>query len=113
VSERLSALAGHAVRWRMAQLIGVNAIFLLRVLVLARILAPDAFGLLAVALVPIGILLQASELGMIPALVQSKAPERRHYDVAWTIGFARGLLTAGLVFAVALLVAGVAGEPRA
>jgi lipopolysaccharide exporter len=113
VSERLSRRAGHAVRWRMAQLVGVNAIFLLRVLVLARILAPDDFGLLAVALVPIGVLLQASEFGMIPALIHSRSPERRHYDAAWTIGMARSLAVACLVFAAAPWVAGLANEPRA
>jgi hypothetical protein len=86
MTDGLSQRAGSAVRWRTAQLVGVNGIFLIRVLVLARILAPDAFGLLAIALVPIGVLLQASETGMLPALVHSEAPERRHYDVAWTIG---------------------------
>ncbi|MBW2541934.1 MAG: lipopolysaccharide biosynthesis protein [Deltaproteobacteria bacterium] len=109
----LSSQASSAVRWRTAQLIGVNAIFLIRVLVLARILAPDAFGLFAIALVPIGILLQASELGMIPALVHAREPTQRHYDVAWTIGLARGLVTAGLVVALAPWVAEFAGEPRA
>ena len=113
MTEPLSKQAGRAVRWRVAQLVGVNAIFLIRVLVLARILAPDAFGLLAIALVPIGILLQASELGMVPALVQARAPQRRHYDVAWTIGLVRGVLTAGLVFVLAPWVAGVSGEPSA
>jgi PST family polysaccharide transporter len=113
VSESLEGRAGPAVRWRTAQLVGVNAIFLIRVLVLALILVPDDFGLLAVALVPIGILLQATELGMIPALVQSRSPERRHFDVAWTIGLGRGLLTAGLVFAAAPWVASLANEPRA
>ena len=100
-------------RWRTAQLVGVNTIFLVRVLVLARILSPDAFGLLAIALVPIGILLQASELGMVPALVQARAPERRHYDVAWTIGLGRGLFTTAVVLALAPWIAELAGEPRA
>jgi O-antigen/teichoic acid export membrane protein len=113
VTAPLSQRAGHAVRWRIAQLVGVNVIFLIRVLVLAKILAPDAFGLLAIALVPIGVLLQATELGMIPALVHSEAPARRDYDVAWSIGFVRGLLTFALVVLVAPWVAELAGEPRA
>jgi O-antigen/teichoic acid export membrane protein len=113
VTEPLSKQASRAVRWRTVQLVGVNAIFFLRVLVLARILAPDAFGLLALALVPIGILLQASELGMTPALVQAKHPTARHYDVAWTIGLIRGVTTTCLVIALAPWVAELAGEPRA
>jgi O-antigen/teichoic acid export membrane protein len=83
------------------------------VLVLARILEPEAFGLLAIALIPIGILLQASEFGMVAALVQARAPERRHYDVAWTIGLGRGVVTAALVFVLAPWVAELSGEPEA
>jgi O-antigen/teichoic acid export membrane protein len=113
VTNPLSTQASCAVRWRTAQLVGVNAIFFIRVLVLARILAPDAFGLFAIALVPIGILLQGSEFGMTPALVQARAPTQRHYDVAWTIGLVRGLVITGLVVALAPWVAEFAGEPRA
>jgi O-antigen/teichoic acid export membrane protein len=97
----------------MAHLFGVNLIFLVRILVLARILVPDAFGLLAIAMVPIGILLQATEFGMVPALVHAENPRRRHYDVAWTIGLLRGLATSSLVFLAAPWVAELAGEPRA
>ena len=103
VTVPISSRAGRAVVWRLAQVVGVNAIFFVRVLVLARLLAPDAFGLLAVALVPIGILLQASELGMIPALVQARAPSHKDYDVAWTMSLVRGLTTTGLVFQIASL----------
>jgi O-antigen/teichoic acid export membrane protein len=97
----------------MAHLFGVNLIFFVRILVLARILAPDAFGLLAIAMVPIGLLLQATEFGMVPALVHVESPRRRHYDVAWTVGLLRGLATSGLVFLAAPWIARLAGEPRA
>ena len=113
VNERLSQRAGHAVRWRVAHLIGVNGIFLVRVVVLARILAPDSFGLLAIAMVPIGILLQATEFGMVPALVHAESPQRRQYDVAWSIGLMRGLMASSLVFLLAPWVAEIAREPRA
>ena len=37
--------AGTAMRWRAIQLGGVQAVYFLRLLVLAQLLAPDAFGL--------------------------------------------------------------------
>jgi O-antigen/teichoic acid export membrane protein len=112
-NQHLTARAGHAVRWRTAHLVGVNVIFLLRIVVLARILQPEAFGLLAIAMVPIGVLLQATEFGMVPALVHTEAPGQRHYDVAWTIGLTRGVMTAAFVLLAAPWVASMAREPRA
>jgi O-antigen/teichoic acid export membrane protein len=93
--------------------VGVNIIFLLRIVVLARILQPEAFGLLAIAMLPIGVLLQATEFGMIPALVHAETPGQRHYDVAWTIGLTRGIATAAIVLLAAPWFASMAREPRA
>lgn len=112
-TQGLTERAGNAVRWRTAHLVGVNVTYFLRILVLARILEPEAFGLLAIARVPIGVLLQVTEFGMIPALIHAKNPEQRHYDVAWTIGLARGIITAATVLLAAPWIASVAKEPRA
>jgi O-antigen/teichoic acid export membrane protein len=112
-TQALTERAGHAVRWRTAHLIGVNVTYFLRIVILARILEPEAFGLLAIARVPIGVLLQVTEFGMIPALIHAKNPEQRHYDVAWTIGLARGIVTATVVLLAAPWVATLAKEPRA
>ena len=109
----LTTRAGQAVRWRTAHLVGVNLTFLLRIVVLARILEPEAFGLLAIAMLPIGVLLQATEFGMLPALIHANAPGQRHYDVAWTIGLTRGIATSAIVILAAPWVASMAREPRA
>jgi O-antigen/teichoic acid export membrane protein len=112
-AQPLTERAGRAVRWRTAHLIGVNVTFFLRIIVLARILEPEAFGLLAIAQIPIGVLLQVTEFGMIPALIHASNPTQRHYDVAWTIGLTRGVVTAATVLLAAPWVASVAREPRA
>ena len=109
----LGGRVGGAVRWKLVQLVGGKLIFLIRILVLARIVAPDAFGLIAVALIPIGLLLQVSDFGMAPALIQQQRVSARHYDVAWTIGLVRGAAISVLVFLAAPWVADLAGEPRA
>jgi O-antigen/teichoic acid export membrane protein len=109
----LATHAGRAVRWRAIQLVGVNALFLVRIVILARLLAPDDFGLLAIAMVPVAVMLQASEFGMVNALVQSTAPTQRHYDVAWTISIARGAAVSVLVVLAAPWIASIAGELRA
>ena len=52
--------AAGAFGWRTAQLAGGQVIALLRLMVLAKLLAPDAFGLVAVATVAIGSLVKAT-----------------------------------------------------
>jgi len=109
----LSSRAGTAMRWRAAQLAGIQAIYFVRLLILARLLAPDAFGLLAIATVALGVMLQLSDVGMIPALVQRRNATVEHYNAAWTVGLLRASLVAALLICAAPAGARLFGEPRA
>jgi PST family polysaccharide transporter/lipopolysaccharide exporter len=108
-----SSRTGRALIWRTIQLGGVKLIFLARVLVLGRLLAPDDFGLLAISVVAVGFLLSVTDLSLIPALVQRDRPDEGHYHAAWTAGLTRGLLVTGALAIGAPLVAQLFGEPRA
>jgi O-antigen/teichoic acid export membrane protein len=99
--------------WRAVQLFGGKALLLARYLILARLLDPDEFGLFAIAVVPLDVLLSATNFGMIPALVQRRQSETRQYDAAWTVGLARALAIGAVVFVAAPLLAGFFSEPRA
>ena len=105
--------AGTAMIWKAVQLGGTKVIFLLRLLVLAWLLSPDDFGLLAIATTAIGFLLQITDIGMIPALVQSKHIDERQYDVAWTVGITRTVGVILIVIVTAPLIAQIFSEPRA
>ena len=111
-SNRLAARTGTALLWRSAQQFGSHLIDLMRLVVLARLLAPDDFGLLALALVPLELLLTATNFGMVAALVQRQENDARHYDTAWTVGMYRSLAVSALVFLAAPAIASLAGEPR-
>jgi O-antigen/teichoic acid export membrane protein len=110
---QLSAAAAGAMRWRALQLGGVQAINFLRLLILAKLLAPEAFGLLAIATIAIGVFMRLSDVGMIPALVQREhvTPEQR--DGAWTVGLLRAALVAAVLFFAAPTVALLFNEPLA
>lgn len=110
---RLGAAAGKAVLWRALQHGGVRVVSLIRFLILARILAPEDFGLLAIAAVSVDLLLGLTDLGMIPALVQRERVEPRDYDVAWTLNLIRALLIAGAVVTLAPFLANLFGDSRA
>jgi O-antigen/teichoic acid export membrane protein len=93
--------------------VGVKLIFFVRLLILARLLVPEDFGLLAIAVSTIGIFLSLTDFGMIPALVQGERVEKKDYDTAWTVGLTRASAISLLVAVGAPLIAEIFAEPRA
>jgi O-antigen/teichoic acid export membrane protein len=113
VKEISFSRAGNALLWQATQHFGVKAIFLVRLLILARLLSPDDFGLLAISSVVIDVLLRVTNFGMIPALVQRVEADQEHYDVAWTVGILRALAITSVTILAAPIVAQLFAEPRA
>jgi lipopolysaccharide exporter len=109
----LYRLAGAAIVWKGAQLGGVKILHIVRLLVLARLLAPEDFGLLAIATTASGFLLLVTDFGILPALVQRAEVDEKHYHAAWTLGFVRGLVITGGLVLGASVVAAIFHEPRA
>lgn len=108
-----AARAGSALAWRGAQLVAVRGLSILRLLILARLLVPEQFGLLSIAVVVVGTVSTVTELGLVPALVQRAEVTPRHEAAAWTAGLLRGALLAALLVASAGWLAALFGEPRA
>ena len=113
MTENLSTRTGRALTWRFATLVGSKSIALARTLVLARLLVPDDFGLMAIALVTIHTTARITDLGMTPALVQHRDRNDGLLDTAWTLGVVRSLLLAAVLVLAAPWIAGIFGDPRA
>ena len=107
----LNAARG-AFGWRAAQQAGVQAIYFLRLLILARLLAPEAFGQLAIAMLIVSTLMSLSDLGVVQALVQRERIDKDDYEAAWTVGILRALLIAAAIVAAAPLFAALFGDSR-
>jgi len=105
--------AGRALLWKGMQLGVSKLLYLLGTLILGHLLAPKEFGLVAIATVAITTIMTATETGMTSALVQASSREQAHYDVAWTVGFLRGLIVCSVLLLAAPLVARLFGEERA
>ena len=100
--------AGWAIGWRMVtRLLGF-----LSTLVLARLLLPGDFGLVALATGFSQGIMALSELGMEEAVIRQHDSSREIYDTAFTINLLRGLATAAIVVACAWPVAAFFKEPR-
>jgi lipopolysaccharide exporter len=98
--------------WMIALRLAVRGIGVVSVIVLARLLAPADFGLVAIATALAGALAIMSEFGFQVALIQNQAADRRHYDTAWTLGVVRGLLVAGTLAIFAPPLAAMFADPR-
>lgn len=110
--ESLGAAAGSALVWRATQQAGIRLISLLRFLILARILAPREFGLLAIAAVAIDLLMSLTDFGMVPALVQANDLKRRQYDAAWTLNLFRAAGISAVAVAMAPILADLFKQPE-
>ena len=112
MNDRLTGSVGRALGWKAVQLGADRVVTLVRFLILARILAPEDFGLLAIATVTLELLLTLTDFGMVPALVQRRNAESKLYDAAWTVGILRGVAVAVVVVAGAPLIAQLFDDPR-
>lgn|GEM_PF-3481151 len=104
--------AGKAVIWKAIQLAGAKVIFLLRTLILAAILVPEDFGLLAIALVSLDFLTKLTDVGLSQAIIQKNVENKSQYDSIWTIGVIRGFSLFLIIFLAAPLIASLFNEPR-
>src|SRR5439155_13336633 len=85
---------------------------LLSTLVLARLLVPDDFGLVAIACGFIAAVDALSSIGVQDALIREPVVDRDLYNTAFTMGLIRGAVTAGLIALAAWPVGEFFAEPR-
>jgi O-antigen/teichoic acid export membrane protein len=70
-------------------------------LVLARILVPADYGLVAMGTVVVGLLDVILDLGVRSALIRDKDADHHDFDTAWTVQLFQAAIVAALVFACA------------
>ena len=85
---------------------------LVSTLILARLLVPADFGLIAMAMSFIALIELAGAFSFEIALIQHPDPSREHYDTVWTLNLAFALGCAGLTAALASVAARFYAEPR-
>ena len=84
-----------------------------RTVILARILAPEDFGLLGIAMLAISTLETFSQTGFQAALIQKKENVESYLDTAWTVSAIRGVILFSILFFFAPLVAAFFNSPQA
>jgi O-antigen/teichoic acid export membrane protein len=102
---RVSRQMVSGVRWSLLDQTVQQVLRMAVNILLARLVGPKSFGLLAMALVVTQISMFIADAGLGPAVVHRERLERRHIDVAFTCTTLLGLLLSG---AVALGAPGIA-----
>ena len=95
-----------AMRWS-DRLVG-----LVSTLVLARVLLPSDFGLVAMASIAVGLIDTFLDLGVAQSLIQNQDASKDDFDTAWTLRFIQSALAAIIVVIAAPLATSYYKDPR-
>ena len=100
-----SAVIAIAIAWSM------RVIGLVSVLVLARLLTPADFGIVALAMATLSLVEIFSSLGLRQSLLRVQDPDRSYYDTVWTLQLLVLAFLAVVVAALGPVVAWLYDEP--
>lgn len=98
--------------WMVLLRVVDRSIGLISTVVLARLLVPEDFGLIALAGSLIAMLEVLGAVGLDMALIQRADARREHFDAAWTFNVLFGLSTAALVACLCWPAAAFFNDPR-
>ena len=106
LGEGLRARAARGGAWLGSGSLAEQVTRFARNMLLARLLAPSAFGAMAIVLSSASLISSFSDVGVLPAIIQNPHGAKRSYlDVAWWLGLARAMFMYAIVFAAAPWVA--------
>jgi len=99
--QSLSGRTARGAFWVFALRIIDRLFKLIGIIILARILLPDDFGVFGIALLVLAIIGSFSQTGYSQALIQKKENTRSYFDTAWTVRVIRAGLISIIVFFIA------------
>ena len=112
-SESLSKKVVRGGMWVFALRFTSRGLGFVRTIILARLLAPEDFGLLGIAMLAIATLESFSQTGFQAALIQKKENVDSYLDTAWTVSAIRGIVLFLILFLFAPVVAKFFNSPQA
>ncbi len=95
----------HGTFWLFCSRIVDQFFRLARTIILARLLAPNDFGLFGITVMTVSLLEFFSQNGFYDALVQKKGDIVSYLDTSWVVQIIRGLLIASILFFLAPFIA--------
>lgn len=102
----------HGSFWMILLRWAIRLTGLVSTIILARLLIPADFGIVAMATFVVGMLELLNQSGQKLAIIRHHAPGREDYNTAWTISVLAGFVIATLIFVVSPLAVLYFHEPR-
>lgn len=93
-------------RW-LSRLIGLASM-----VIIARLLTPEDFGIIAVTTAMVGLMESFTDLGVDIALIKHPDPKPKHYNTAWTFSILVHMLCASLIGLAGFFSLDIYGDPR-
>lgn len=107
-----SEVVARSAVWRLVEIAGGEGLTFVFTLLMARLLGPEDFGLVAVATVTVTLAVLVVRFGVAEAIIQHPRPTERHLHTALWANLALGLGAALLVAVLAPPIAALAQKPR-
>ena len=107
-----AAQAGKSFIWTSLESVSVSGLLFLVVIVMARILTPEQFGVVAIALAVITPMTAIVESLFYEATIHVRELTDRHLDTAFTVAMALGCVGFALCWALGLVLAPLFGAPE-
>lgn len=98
--------------WAVAMRFSVRGLGVISTVILARLLVPADFGLVALATMVSGLLEMTTAIGVEAALISDQKASREHYDTAWTMRVLKGVVVGVLLGVFAGPAAGFFNQPN-
>ncbi len=102
----------HGAMWMLGMRWSIRSIGLVSTIILARLLEPEDFGVVAMAMLVVGLLETLSSFGVDLALIRDKNAGQAHYDTAWTFKVLQGAVIALLILIATPFMADYFSEER-
>jgi len=98
--------------WVVAARWDIRGIGLVSTVVLARLLTPHDFGVVALAMLVVGMIEVLSDTGMVVYIIRHPDPQRSHFDTVFTMRLIVGVLLAAVIYLAAPWGAAFFSEPE-
>jgi len=99
--------------WVFSLRVAMLVLRVTRLVVVARLISPNDFGLMGIAILTMTIIDTVTQTGFDVALIQRKERVEAYLDPAWTAGLLRGIVVFAVLQIVAPLASGFFNSPRA
>jgi lipopolysaccharide exporter len=110
INIRRQLLAGAG--WSIATRWGIKGMGFLSTLIMARLLVPADFGVVAMAMLVVGLIQSFLDFGTDTAILRQSTLEKKFTDSAWSLRIIQGSVIAAMIAAAGPIVAQFFHEPR-